>query len=675
MSFHKKHIASILFASLAFIVLSVYEVKAQTDSLYYALDSTTFVTQKHSSAIRKVTPHIAEIDLDMIQTLPQILGNSDPVNFIKNLPGVQTGSEYDSGIHIQGCDNAHNDISLAGVPIYGANHLFGLFSTFNPTHFTKMSFSRSSDGNWLGGSLKMELPDTLQKGLTGDVTTGIRSSQGTLGAKLGDRSHLRISVRQSYMNFLYKRWLKIAGSPIRYGFGDYNISWLYNPTDRDHIWVEGYFGKDGTEVVEQKFGVNLNLHWGNYAGAVHWKHKGNELNQHHTLFSSGYFFNGRMSQNESAFSIDSYIRTSGYKGHFEWKDFNWGAELNLHDILPQYPESVGEYGTTSQSPEKQLALESSLSAEYTKTFADRWNLRAGLRGSFYISPERKYDIGLSPDISLTYNAWHMGKVTASYGWKRQYLFQAGVTNIGLPVEFWFAAGKHSLPQYAQHADVSYDVSLFQDALALSVGTYFKRLYNQVEYKGDMFDFFNSTYDLDRHLLKGDGWNYGLNFMAHKQSGKFTGWVSYSLGRALRRFNNKDYTGIYPANHERIHEMNAVCSYKIDSWSLSSTLVCASGVPFTAPEYYYISAGQIMTKPGEHNACRMRPYIRMDISATYTITKTTTKENGVNFSVYNVTGRKNDVMYRIGYSKEGTYSYGPLGFFLRWMPSISYYHKF
>ena len=664
----------ILFASLVFIAFNGYEAWAQTDSLYYSLDSTTFVTQKTTSAIRKINSNFAEVNLGMIQTMPQILGNTDPVNFIKNLPGVQTSTDYDSGIHIHGCDNAHNEISLAGVPIYGANHLFGIFSTFNPTHYTKMSFSRSAEGNWLGGGLRMELPDTLQKKVTGDLAVGIMSSQGTLGIKVGDKSHLRLSVRQSYMNLLYKRWLQIENSPIRYGFGDYNLSWLFNPTDIDKIWIEGYFGQDRTILAEQKFGVNLNMHWGNYSGAVHWKRNGAELKQHHTVFSSGFFFDGKMSQNESAFSIDSYIVTSGYKGHLNWRDFKWGAEINLHNILPQYPKSIGDYGTQQQGKERQTALESSLIAGYTKTFADRWNIATNLRGIFYLSPEKQYDLALSPDIAISYNAWRYGKVSASYGWSNQYLFQAGVTNVGLPVEFWFAAGKHSRPQYAQHAELTYDLSLFQDALALSVGGYYKRLYNQIEYKGDMFDFFNTKYDLDRQLLKGDGWNYGLNFMTHKQTGKLTGWISYSLGRALRRFNNKDYTGIYPANHERIHELNAVCAYQLRHWNFSSTFIYASGAPFTPPEYFYISAGQIMTKPSKHNSCRMLPYIRWDISVTYTIIKTKEQENGVNFSLYNVTGRGNEVMYRLTYN-EGTYSYRSLGFFLKWMPSVSYYHKF
>jgi hypothetical protein len=163
-------------------------------------------------------------------------------------------------------------------------------------------------------------------------------------------------------------------------------------------------------------------------------------------------------------------------------------------------------------------------------------------------------------------------------------------------------------------------------------------------------------------------------MAHKQSGNLTGWISYSIGRALRRFDNRDYTGIYPANHERIHEVNAVCSYTLGNWKFSENFIYASGVPFTAPAYYYISSGQIITKPGEHNACRMRPYIRLDLSATFELYRKDNIVHEINFSLYNATGRRNDVMYRLNV-KDGVYSYGAMSFFLRWLPSISYSYKF
>lgn len=664
----------LLFALQVIMAFSVHELAAQTDSLYLNLDSTTFVTHRHTSSIKKVTTGVTQISLSKIQSMPKILGNTDPVNFIKNLPGVQTSSEYDSGLHIYGCDNAHNEISISGVPLYGVNHLFGFFSIFNPTHFDRMEFSKNAEGNHLGGGLKMELPDTLKKSVIGDFSIGIMSSQGTIGIKVGNKSHLRLSVRQSYMDLLYKRFLQIEGSPIRYGFGDYNASWISDLTDRDRIWVEVYYGHDRTSVSENKFTIDLDLDWCNYAGAFHWRRNGDEIRQHHTIFSSGFHSNSLMTQNKSSLSLDSYINTAGYRGDVRWKGFRGGCDIKYYDILPQSPESKGLYKVESDKQETQRALESSLSLGWKTTVWNCLGIDASLRGSFYLSPEMQYDLSMSPDLSVSYNAFHLGKITASYGWRHQYLFQAGMSNIGLPLEFWFAAGKYSQPQKAQHVDIAYDVDLFHNALSLSTSLYYKRLYNQVEYSGDIMDFFNSLYSLDSHLLKGDGWNYGANFMIHKQNGDITGWVSYSIGRALRRFDNDGYTGIYPASHERIHELNVVCSYNLKKWDFSGTFICASGTPFTAPEYYYLSSGQIIAKLGEHNACRMRPYIRLDLSVSYSFHKSADQENGINFSLYNATGRKNDVMYRL-HAKNGSYSFSRMSFFLRWVPSVSYYHKF
>ena len=165
-------------------------------------------------------------------------------------------------------------------------------------------------------------------------------------------------------------------------------------------------------------------------------------------------------------------------------------------------------------------------------------------------------------------------------------------------------------------------------------------------------------------------------MLHKQSGKFTGWISYSLGRALRNFDNPDYHGWYPANHERIHELNAVASYKYRRWDFSGVFIYATGLPFTAPKSYYLSSGHIVAEFGEHNACRLRPYIRLDLSATFNIRKTEKYENGINLSIVNALARENDIMYKLKvYPEEGFFRYGRQSFMLRIIPSISYHHKF
>jgi hypothetical protein len=82
----------------------------------------------------------------------------------------------------------------------------------------------------------------------------------------------------------------------------------------------------------------------------------------------------------------------------------------------------------------------------------------------------------------------------------------------------------------------------------------------------------------------------------------------------------------------------------------------------------------MTQYGEHNAARLRPYIRMDLSVNRAFRKDSKVENGINVSVYNVLARNNDVMWKLVVNDNG-FAYRPASFFLKVMPSVSYYHKF
>ena len=87
---------------------------------------------------------------------------------------------------------------------------------------------------------------------------------------------------------------------------------------------------------------------------------------------------------------------------------------------------------------------------------------------------------------------------------------------------------------------NYETELLNGDYSLNVQAYYKKMYHQVEYKGNMLDFIYTSYTLDNVLLKGEGKNYGLNFMLHKRTGRLTGWLGYAWGRALRRFNHLDY---------------------------------------------------------------------------------------------------------------------------------------
>lgn len=80
-------------------------------------------------------------EMKRLQTLPQILGNADPLRYVQSLPTVQTSTEYDAGLHVQGCDMGQNAFMMGGATVFNPSHLLGIYSAFNASHFETLDFT------------------------------------------------------------------------------------------------------------------------------------------------------------------------------------------------------------------------------------------------------------------------------------------------------------------------------------------------------------------------------------------------------------------------------------------------------------------------------------------------------------------------------------------------------
>lgn len=81
--------------------------------------------------------------MESLESLPHVLGSSDPVRALQLLPGVATNNDYTSGIRIQGCEASQSLLEMDGAPVFNAAHLLGLFSTFNASHFRGMALVKN----------------------------------------------------------------------------------------------------------------------------------------------------------------------------------------------------------------------------------------------------------------------------------------------------------------------------------------------------------------------------------------------------------------------------------------------------------------------------------------------------------------------------------------------------
>jgi len=620
------------------------------------------------------------VNTEKITAVPSFLGNADPIRFVRLLPSVQMNSETEGGIYMQGSDHSHTLVSQSGVPIYGVTHLLGLFSVFNTPHYKGMQYSTTSRQEpRMGGMVDMELADTVARRWGGDFSLGLLSAQGTLDIPMG-ASSLKLSARRTYINLLYGNALQYEGYPIRYGFTDANLTWVWRPGKRDRIWAD-FFGCHDRGHVSGATIQRMEAGWYNALGALHWNHYFPDATLKQTVYATTYGLNSEVEAFQIQGWMPSFIRDYGYRNTLRWKDWEFGAHYSYYDIQPQNPRSEGythDSGLDGSVP-RQQAMETVLSAQYSRILGYWLQLKAGLGLNWYLSPSRKHYWGVTPEAELLADFQDYGKLTLRYGLKRQNLFQLGITNTGLPVEFWLAAGDLQAPQWSHNFSLAYNADFLDRAWSVSAELYYKLLYNQLDYVGNIFDILNGHYSLEDSVLRGKGRAYGFNFMLQRNKGPLTGWISYAYAPSRRRFEAMDSfrdDSEYSSSHERLHELDVVATYDFGKWDVGGSFVVSSGLPYTRPKAFYVVGSRVICEYGEYHGERLPTYVRLDLSANWYIRKTARGKTGFNFSVYNALGIKNTVSYGIHMNRDHTaYRFGPFDMMLSILPSIAFFHSF
>lgn len=670
------------FIFISLFALFVGEATSQTnDSVREnSLDSVTIRAYRYTSSVKRHQDGRLVWNVSMLKDLPKILGNADPIRYAQMLPGIQTNSEYKSGVNIQGCENSHNSLLLGDVPIYNVNHLLGFFSAFNASHFSEMSVDKISTYrstiNQLGGSVTMHHDEKQPSSIEGDLTLGMISSQGTLKMPLGGKTKLTISARQSYLDLFYSDKMKSDDDDLNYSFGDYNLTLLHQIAPHNTIRADYYRGYDLADFGEERFSSSMKANWGNQMASIQWQYGKDKFKLKNIVYTTRYTNKLSIDMMEVKGNLPSSIQGIGYKGNFQTKRWQLGADLVYHYIKQQEVNVGGLYDLNNKNPnEAQTPLEITLYGGYTHDFTPILNGTIGSKFTYFSSSNSDF-FQVSPSASIAYN--NEGRqLSFSYALNHQNLFQTGFTDVGLPTEFWFAADKNNAPQYAHSFNISGASFFYDRRFQISLDLFYKKLYNQIEYSGSILDLFNKTYHLQNNLIHGKGTNYGISIMMQKCTGKLTGWLAYTYTYARRNFNELNSNKTFPANHERPHDFKAVIAYKPSRhWDIGGSFVYASGTPFTAPKSLNFINGNILVNYGDYNSSRLSPYMRCDLSVNYKwFSSKKSVEHSVNLSVYNAFSNKNDLFWRVKKTKDDRYAYRPVSFVIGILPSISYTIKF
>ena len=192
---------------------------------------------------------------------------------------------------------------------------------------------------------------------------------------------------------------------------------------------------------------------------------------------------------------------------------------------------------------------------------------------------------------------------------QQYIFLLSNTVAISPTDQWKLADYYLKPQIADQISLGYYHNFNKQGLMISAEVYKKWVNNVVEYK-DGVDFISAE-PSEMILLQGKQDAYGAEFMFKKNSGKLTGWLSYSYSRSFIQVDNEleseriNYGEVYPSNYDKPHSLNLVTNYKTSRRiSFSMIIVYSTGRPITYPASIYYSGGNEVLHYSKRNEYRI-----------------------------------------------------------------------
>lgn len=625
--------------------------------------------KKENDNITSSQMEVTKLNPKDIETIPILFGEQDVMKTLQLTPGVKGAGEGNAGFFVRGGGADQNLITLDESIVYNASHLLGFFSVFNSDAIKDVSLYKSGIPAEYGGRASSVMDVVMRDGnnksyeVSGGI--GLISSRLTVeGPILKDKSSFIVSGRRSYADI----FLGLADDPVLKStvlyFYDLNAKVNYRISDKDRIFLSGYFGRDNFNLGDQ-FGFD----WGNATGTLRWNRIVNEkLFSNTSLIFSNFDYAVNIGSSDEGFGISSKIQDWNLKQDFTYylnsnNTLKFGAIGIHHDFMPGRLVSSEGVGFNQIELGNRYAIEFGTYIQNEQKFGNRFSMLYGLRfsGFNFMGEGRAYDVdeegtisnvreygswesikfwqGLEPRLSASYVLTENNSIKLGYNRNYQYIHQLSNTTTSTPVDSWVPSSNNVAPQIGDQIALGYYQNFKNNMFQFSVEGYYKNLQNQIDYRPNASLVLNDL--VEAELVYGRGMAYGLEFELKKKKGKFTGWINYTLSRALRQFDGIDNGAIFPARQDRIHDLNVVLTYKINkNWVASTSFVYYTGDAVTFPTAQYSVGGFTVPYIQSRNGNRFPDYHRLDLGLTWYADKKAKFEQSVSFSIYNAYAREN-----------------------------------
>ncbi len=640
-------------------------------------------TKKSDANVQSTEVGMHQLSVADVKKLPVILGEVDILKAIQLLPGVNSAGEGQSGFYVRGGGPDQNLILLDDAPVYNSGHLFGFFSVFNADAIKDVKLIKGGMPAQYGGRLSsvvdISMKDGNNKEYQVDGGIGLIASRLAIqGPIIKDKSSFIVSARRTYIDALTKPFVNKESAFAGSGYYFYDVNAKVNHTfsDKDRLYLSGYFGRDVFTFRNETGNFNIDIPWGNSTATLRWNHLfDDKLFMNTTLLYNDYnfAFNGEFQQN-TTFRLFSGIRDWGAKTDLDYyskfgHNFKGGLNHTFHTFTPStfQGQAEGEDINPANAASRKYAHEMGAYVQDEFDIGEHIKINAGLRYSAFlqVGPYTRYSFADDKNTIKTDSVtFGRGDIAQSYGgWEprlnmrfalnnsssfkasvaRNYQYIHLVTNNGstLPTDLWTPSSYFVMPQNGWQYSLGYFRNFSDDMFETSVEVYYKDMNNLLEYREGYTP--DNIRDVDYDFVFGNGHAYGAEFFVNKVKGRWTGWISYTLAWTKRNFEDLNNGETYYAKYDQRHNLSIINTYEVNKqWTFSTLFVFGSGTRVTLPTSLYFVDQKLVQGFDQLNNQRIPAYHRFDISAIYTPVQKKERRwtSSWAFGIYNVYSRQN-----------------------------------
>jgi hypothetical protein len=572
------------------------------------------------------------------------LVETDVLQMVQVLPGVESVSESIADINIRGGSHDQNLLLFDGIKMYHSGHFFGLISAFNSGIIDHVKVEKNgtsaSNTDGVSGTINLSSDNEVNDKFKGVVSSNLISSNAVLKIPINSKIALHISGRRAFTDYFksptYDQYFErsfqdseIATSEQNintnsdFYFYDFSGKLLYDVDDRHKLRLSflnvhnklAYSELDSTNgdsetktssLSQDNFalGVNFTSYWTPLFTT--------QLETYYTYYDLNAFDLNNDTE-QSLLQLNQVIET-GIKLTTKTKlsdNFNW---LNGYSYTETGIKNASDLvNPTYQIIKKRVQRNHGLFSEMTYA-SNKLFVRAGARfnyferlGTFLVEPRLNVNQKISKTLAL--------KLEGEF--KNQTVTQFVDLNddfLGVENRRWIASDGNVIP-VVKSKQISLGVDYKNNDWFIELTPYYKYINGLISESQS----FVAQDQYDGFI--GYSTAFGVEFLINKSIKNSNIWMSYAYGDRNYLFEEISENK-FASNFDITHSLNLGSSVVLSNhWKLASGIQYRTGSPYTQPiegKETYQEGNFTRVNYSGINVERLPDYLRVDASVSYEI---------------------------------------------------------